>query len=186
MKTMRPFRLVVLAGLIATLSACVDRERGLHETYTRTEGPDEFAVLPSKPLVIPEELAALPPPRPGAANRTDPTPRADAVAALGGVPNAGRGAPIPSADAALIAGTGRFGVNPNIRTELAQADAEFRARRPGLRLLTRNRYYTLYETFTLDAYTELERFRRAGILVPSAPPPPEGGQDGTLRGLFRR
>ncbi len=36
-------------------------------------GPDEFAILPTKPLEMPADVAALPPPTPGAANRADPS-----------------------------------------------------------------------------------------------------------------
>ncbi len=172
--------LMGLAVLIA-LAGCGNRN-GLHDSYdNRSEGPDEFSVLPSRPLEVPETLNVLPPPIPGGPNRTDATPRADAVLALGGTPNAGAGAPIPAADSALIATATRYGVPQGIRTQLAQEDADFRSRAPGLRLLTRNRYYTLYRPQTLDAYAEQERFSQLGVGVPSASPPPE--DRGRLFGL---
>ena len=63
-------------------------------------GPDEFAILPPRPLQLPENLAELPAPTPGGANLTDPTPNADAIVALGGNPKAAGG--IPASDAALV------------------------------------------------------------------------------------
>ena len=46
-------------------------------------GPDEFSVLPVKPLTQPKDYAFLPAPTPGGGNLTDPNPKADAVVALG-------------------------------------------------------------------------------------------------------
>ncbi|NNE89574.1 MAG: DUF3035 domain-containing protein [Silicimonas sp.] len=140
----------------------------------RTDGPDEFSVLPSKPIEIPQDLAALPPPTPGGTNRTDPTPEADVAVALGGNPAvlSRRGT-----DGALRAHTGRFGVDPQIREELAAADLEFRRQNDG-RLLERifnvNVYFQAYEPFELDQYRELERLRRAGIRTSGVPPEDTG------------
>lgn len=167
----RAFLGLVLFGV---LSACGGSEEPnlLNISQPRSEGPDEFAVLPTKPLEIPENLAALPEPTPGGSNRTDPTPEADAIAALGG--NAAvlsRG----SSDGALIAYSRRFGVDPNIRAQLAAADLEFRRRNDG-RLLERlfnvNVYFRAYEEMSLDQYRELARLRRAGIRTSAVPPDP--------------
>src|SRR5690606_28482678 len=85
------FRGLGLCALIA-LAACGrlagdDKEppRLMH-IKSASRSPDEFTVLPTKPLQMPEELASLPEPTPGGGNITDPTPEADAVAALGGNP----------------------------------------------------------------------------------------------------
>ena len=48
--------------------------------------PDEFMVLPTRPLEMPESFAALPPPTPGAVNRVDYRPHAEAVSGLTGRP----------------------------------------------------------------------------------------------------
>jgi hypothetical protein len=51
------------------------------------QGPDEFAIVPPKPLEMPESLADLPEPTPGGfQNRTDQNPEDDAAMALGGKP----------------------------------------------------------------------------------------------------
>ena len=71
--------------------------------------PDEFMVLPTRPLEMPESFAALPPPTPGAVNRVDYRPHAEAVAGLTGRP-AGAG----SGGGALVAAAGPR--DPAIRT----------------------------------------------------------------------
>ncbi|MBT8413153.1 MAG: DUF3035 domain-containing protein [Boseongicola sp.] len=160
-----------------TLAACgnSDSDRApnlLNISEPASDGPDEFAVLPTEPLVIPEDLAALPTPTPGGNNRTDPTPRADAIAALGGNPTVLSRA---SNDGALVRYTGRFGVSPDIRATLAASDLRFRQNNDG-RLLERvfnvNLYFEAYETQSLDQFSELERLRSAGIRTPSVPPEP--------------
>lgn len=165
---------IVLCGMLIALAAC-SREaepKLLNVSQPRGDGPDEFSILPTKPLQLPDDLAALPQPTPGGANLTDPTPEADAIAALGGRPEVlARGA----TDGGLLAYTNRFGVDPQIRPELAAADLEFRRQNDG-RLLERafnvNVYFRAYEEMELDQHAELERLRRAGIRTSSAPPRP--------------
>ena len=132
--------------------------------------PDEFMILPTKPLEQPDSIAALPTPTPGGRNRADPTPQADAYIALGG-----RSAPVArsSGDGAVISYTGRYGVSPGIRKTLAVQDAEYRSQNRGRvleRLFRVNRYFDVYEPFALDQTRELERFRRLGVRTPAAPP----------------
>ncbi|MEO0917644.1 MAG: DUF3035 domain-containing protein, partial [Pseudomonadota bacterium] len=95
-----------------------------------------------------------------------------AILALGGNPAVLSRA---STDGALIAYSGRFGVDPEIRAELAADDLEFRRRNDG-RLLERlfdvNVYFRAYESLSLDQYRELERLRRAGIRTSAVPPDP--------------
>jgi len=118
-------RLTLAIAMLVALVGCGGGDADpnlLNIRQPRSEGPDEFAVLPTKPLEMPADRS-LPPPTPGGTNRTDPTPQADATAALGGnatVLNR------PSGDGALIAYTGRHGRNPQIREQLAAADLEFR------------------------------------------------------------
>lgn len=129
--------------------------------------PDEFLVLPTKPLEIPQNLSTLPPPVPGAPNRVDPQPAADAVAAL-----TGRPAPAGSAAApALVARAGP--VAPGIRATLAAEDAVYRRENRGLpleRLTDRSPDWTIYENQRLDADAEFIRLRARGVRVPAAPP----------------
>ena len=162
----------------ALLSACArgDRAPELMNIRSNTSAPDEFSILPTKPLQQPESYAALPPPTPGGTNLVDPTPHADAVAALGGNPAAlGRGGVAP-ADTALFAHATRFGIAPGIRQELAAADLDYRRENDGRlleRLFSVNIYFRAYEPMSLDQHAELERWRLAGAHTPSAPPDPE-------------
>lgn len=172
-------RLLILTGAMLTLAACGggDAEPNLlNISQPRSEGPDEFAILPSKPLEMPADMAALPEPTPGGANRTDPTPYADAAVALGGRPEVLTRA---STDGALVTYAGRYGVDPQIRADLAAADLEYRRQNDG-RLLERifsvNVYFRAYERMSLDKYAELERLRRAGVRTSSVPPPPVASQ----------
>lgn len=166
-------RLGLALGLGLMLCACSGND-GLRQLNTPERGPDEFRVLPSKPLEAPESYTFLPVPTPGAGNRTDQNPSADAVAALGGNPAAlvpGNG--IPSGDNAIVTYSSRYGVTANIRQVLAESDAEFRKRKgrfTNIRIVPVDRYNQAYEEFALDPFSEASRWRRAGIRTPSAPP----------------
>jgi hypothetical protein len=166
-------RKAILAFIAAaTLAACSSGERPLHDMRSTTGGPDEFSVLPVAPLQMPETMA-LPTPTPGGANLTDPTPKANAIVALGGNPAAVNAGGIPSVDAALVARASRNGTQAGIRAVLAAEDAQFRQgkKRLGLFSILRNdRYFKAYARFALDAYAELARFRSLGVATPTAPP----------------
>jgi hypothetical protein len=169
-------RIAVMAGLVAVvaLSACgrSDREPRLLNLRAAGEGPDEFAILPTRPLEQPEDYAVLPPPTPSGINRTDPTPEADLAVALGGRAEAlARG----GVDGGIVTYASRFGVAPDIRAQLAAEDLEFRRRNDGRileRLFSVNVYYRAYRDQSLDQYRELERFRAAGVRTPAVPPDP--------------
>lgn len=153
----------------ASLGACVGGGDGLRRFEDRS-GPDEFSVQPANPLEVPEALTL---PTPGGANRADVDPVGSAIVALGGRPDVDSGG-VPGRDAALVAQVSRHGVQPDIRTVLAAEDAAFRTRRARLggwfNWLGRDRYFQAYSGQALDAYAELQRFRDAGVAVPSAPP----------------
>ncbi|MGG7644723.1 DUF3035 domain-containing protein [Rhodovulum sp. YNF3179] len=165
--------LVLGLGLLVTLAACGDRTPVLMNLSSDT--PDEFGIVPNKPLEMPEDYAALPAPNPGGPNRADATPEADAVAALGGSPAVLGRDGVPASERGLVSYATRFGVAPDIRTVLAREDLEWRRDNNG-RLLERlfnvNVYYKAYRRMSLDRYAELERFRRAGVRTPAAPPEP--------------
>jgi hypothetical protein len=169
-------RVAVMAGLVAVvaLAACnrSESEPRLLNLRTSGTGPDEFAILPTKPLQQPEDYASLPEPTPGGTNRTDPTPEADIAVALGGRAEAvGRG----GVDGGIVTYASRFGVAPDIRETLAAEDLEFRRRNDGRlleRLFSVNVYYRAYRSQSLDQYRELERFRAAGVRTPAVPPDP--------------
>ncbi len=160
-------------GVALTLSACSGND-GLRQLNTPRTGPDEFKVLPAKPLLEPDSLTTLPLPTPGGANRTDQVPAADAVVALGGRASALQPADgIPSADATLVRQASRHGVTPNIRADLAQEDADFRKRKgrfTNIRIVKVDRYNQAYEEFALNPFAEAERFRKLGLRTPAAPP----------------
>ncbi len=141
---------------------------GLRPNIAKTGGPDEFSVLPSRPLDIPQNLSVLPAPTPGGVNLTDPNPVGDAVVALGGRQTAAGG--IPASEAALVTVASRYGVAPGIRGTVAAEDAQFRRNRGRFSLFGGGNYYRAYASQALNAYAELIRFRNLGVQVPSAPP----------------
>lgn len=150
-----------IAGCQGRGAAGVLRSAGVAGT------PDEFMVLPTKPLEMPENLAALPPPVPGAPNRVDYQPHQDAVAGL-----TGRPALATTSATALVARAGP--IDPNVRAELASEDAVWRATHHGLffeRMFTRDKSVVIYKRMVLNAPAEMERLRRMGVEVP--PPPPD-------------
>lgn len=159
--------LVAGAALILPLAACGDDglAGGLRRSGVVGQ-PDEFMVLPTRPLEMPSDLAALPPPTPGASNRVDRQPRAETITALTGQPPAAApGAP------ALAAAAGS--ANPDIRATLTAEDDVY-ARENQPRLLERwfggDRNRQVYEDMTLDAESEYDRLRASGARVPEAPP----------------
>lgn len=161
---------MALVAALLLLAACGDRNAPpqLMNVRSSTDGPDEFAILPPKPLQAPEDFTALPEPTPGGSNLTDPTPKEDAITALGGNPEAGaRG------DAGLLNHAQRYGVAADIRTTLAAEDLEWRRDNNGRileRLLNVNVYFRAYRDQALDQHSELAKWRRRGIRTPSAPP----------------
>lgn len=180
--TIPPFaKLNVLLALALGLAACGERDITLHELRVRGDGPEEFAIVPPKPLQTPKSLSALPVPTPGGANRTDPTPEADAVAVLGGDASrvAPRGSGAPASDGALVSYAARNGVQPGIRARLAAEDLEFRKRASLFtwQLMREDKYYDAYETFAIDPYEVLRRFRLSGVRTPAADPPGENNDN---------
>ena len=157
--------------LCAALAACASGD-GLCRLESPGNGPDEFAVMPMRPLDYPA-TNALPPPTPGGANLADPNPLGDAVAALGGDARGLLPTAVPARDGALVAAASRNGVPADIRAVVAREDAAFRTSRARFAtggLFGTDPYWRAYAGQALDAYAELARFRAAGIEVPSAPP----------------
>ncbi len=166
-------KLGIAVAITALVAACGQPEtpRLMHLRATKP-GPDEFAILPTKPLQMPASLAELPTPTPGGSNLSDPTPEAAAIAALGGKPTGLTGG-IPAADGALVARATRYGTDGTIRTELAAEDLQYRRHNYGKfleRLFSLNTYFKAYKPMSLDQDAELERWRAAGAKTPAAPP----------------
>lgn len=171
-------RIIVLTcGMAALtgLAACGGDGR-LSNIEGSQNSPDEFLIQPTKPLSMPDELAVLPAPTPGGSNITDPTPKADAVAALGGSPAALVNRGIAASDQALVSYASRRGRDAQIRETVAQEDRNWRSRH-SRKLLERiaqtDVYMRAYRPMALDADAELLRWRRAGARTPTAPPAPE-------------
>ena len=174
---MRPAILAMFLGFGAStlLGACAsDKEPNLMNLRSDSKGPDEFGILPTKPLEMPKDLAVLPEPTPGGVNLVDPNPMGDAIAALGGkAPKADA----PSrGDAGIISYASRNGVTEDIRGILAAEDLDYRKRNNG-RLLERlfkvTVYFKAYRAQSLDQDAELARWRAKGLATPSAPPAKE-------------
>ena len=167
---------VTLALIIVTaLGACGNRgdDVQLKKLKDSGNGPNEFGIVPGKPLQEPESFTALPPPPPGGSNRTDATPFADSVSALGGNPRALALTEPSGNDGALLNHSRRFGVTPNIRATLAQEDLETRRKSGRARLFNFGRddnYDLAYKRQWLDARAEDERLTANGISTSSAPP----------------
>jgi hypothetical protein len=158
---------LALAGALA-LAGCAEGGLG---TYLRDSGiaqtPDEFMVLPTRPLEMPANLSALPPPTPGAPNRVDYQPNAEAVAGLTGRQGTAR-----TADGgAIVARTGAG--SPGIRQVVAIENAEYAADNPGKlleRWFSRDQTALTYRGQTLDAASNFEAMRAQGVGVPMPPP----------------
>lgn len=163
---------VMILGLSVGVLGCSNKP--LHEMRNNSNGPDEFLVEPVKPLTAPRDYDVLPAPTPGGSNLVDLDPRADAVDALGGSPEALKVAGVPASDQALVTSSSRYGVTPGTREQLAQEDAEFRkrqARWSGFKLFPVDRYSQAYRRNNLEPFPVNEAFRRSGRKTPTAPAP---------------
>jgi hypothetical protein len=181
---MQATKTILCSALIAALllPGCANRnkEPDLITFRNKSRSPDEFSILPTKPLTMPEDLASLPEPTPGGSNITDPTPEADAIAALGGNPEALTiRETIPGGNAGLVNYASRYGREGSIRTTLAAEDLEYRQGNDG-RLLERlfnvTVYYRAYDKMSLDQYAEIERWRAAGVQTVGVTPEGYGAE----------
>lgn len=166
-----PLALIACTGL----AACggVERDITLRKIGSTSNGPDEFTIVPGKPLEMPVTFVELPAPTPGGSNRTDQQPIADAVVALGGRATALEDRGVSTSDGALVTAASRRGVDPSIRTTLSAEDEEFRrqkSRWTKFRIFGGDEYYRAYEKQTLDSQETKRAWRRAGAQTPSAPP----------------
>ncbi|RMC35060.1 DUF3035 domain-containing protein [Paracoccus alkanivorans] len=172
---MRAISLTIGIAALTGMTACGGNPK-LMNLERGQNSPDEFAILPTKPISMPPDLALLPTPTPGSSNITDPTPIADAVGAMGGNPAALTDQGVAASDQAMVAYASRSGNDPAIRTTLAQADQEWRERhkpRPLERLAGTSVYHRAYRDVSLDPQAEQSRWQRAGARTPAAPPAPE-------------
>lgn len=165
-----PLGAIILIGTVA-VSGCADK--GLRRLESAGPGPDEFLVLPTKPLTAPKDYDVLPAPTPGGSNLVDQNPKADAVVALGGRASALEVQGVPASDGALVAQASRYGVPANTRVALAEEDAAFRKRQgrlSSIRLFKVDRYEQAYRRQKIEPFSETRRFRNAGASTPTSPP----------------
>lgn len=158
-------------GVMLVLSGC--SASGLRQLSAPGSGPDEFLILPNKPLTAPSNYSALPTPTPGGANLVDQNPQEDAIIALGGRPGALDNNSVPAVDGVLVAQASRYGVPANTRSTLAETDAKFRKREAilaNVRLFKVDRYEQAYSQQKIDPFAQASRFIRNGIRIPSVPP----------------
>lgn len=161
--------IVILA--IMAMSGCSNT--GLRDLRTNSAGPDEFMVMPVKPLTQPKDYAVLPAPTPGSGNLVDHNPNADAVASLGGRPSALEATGIPASDGALVTAASRNGVSSDIRQSLAEEDAAFRKRQSRLtriRLFRVDRYDQAYRRYSINPFPVARSAAVQGASTPTAPP----------------
>lgn len=113
---LRPLLALALAGI--ALSGCGETRRAIGLDRT---SPDEFAVVSRAPLTLPPNMAALPPPRPGAARPQERTATQTAAASVFGSAPRASAAGRTTGEQALIAQAGaKGGIEPGIRTKLDQ------------------------------------------------------------------
>ncbi len=127
---------------------------------------DEFAVLPTIPLEIPDDVTTLPVPNDGQ-NLVDKRPKASAIAALGG--QIGTGRRTSGDDASLLGVAMRFGVEPDIAEVLYKEGAAARrsARGTGIeRAFGYNAVKRAYKNQTLNEAEEAARLLALGVFVP--------------------
>ena len=161
------FRILGVFVTLFLIAACSSDDARLRDLYDVGTGPEEFAVLPSKPLIIPSNLRELPVPDETVGNLADPTPKRDLIEKLGGSLDESK--IVPKKDKGLLNYVSRAGVNSNIREELAVEDRKFLRRMvvfTSVKLFRVDRYNQIYRNMTLSAPKELERWRSLGVRTP--------------------
>lgn len=152
---------ILLSVGLCTLVACSPRADAVPSAIL--SGPDEFSIVPPKSLESPDNFAQLPVPTPGGSNLTDQNPKADAIVALGGRVSSASGV-----DGDIVTYASRFGVDGDIRADLAKKDAR---KGSGLSFpWSQNRYEKSYRRFALDPWAEALRLQALGIQTPQTIP----------------
>jgi hypothetical protein len=144
------------------------------------DGPDEFAILPPKPLDHARHAERVARPHAGRQQPHRPHARSRCHCGTGGQA-AGPAGGIPAADGALYAQAARYGVDAGIRDVLAGEDLEWRRDNKGRileRLFNVNVYYRAYRKQSLDQHAELEFWRARGVRTPLGPAAPKGRELG--------
>ncbi|MGB0505205.1 MAG: DUF3035 domain-containing protein [Pikeienuella sp.] len=145
---------------------------GVRSTFGIDQGaPDEFLIIAKQPLQLPPTFD-LPRPTPGAPNRVDPDPNAQAYSALYQGTKTEGNAPVSAGERVLLSGANAEGDNSSVRTALNSEEA----------VVTERKF--LLDTFlgipipanigeissNLASVEEVERLRQQGLRTPAAPP----------------
>lgn len=166
----RAARIALLIGVAATAAGCSTEGKGVRGVLGLTKDtPDPFNVYPREPLRMPDDMSALPEPRPGAPSPLEPDPEGEARTALG-VPAAPAAAEAPSAgEAALVARAGAEAADPQIRDALD--DEELQRESPyGLDTIFGFKVPDGTEEERLEAREERRRLLEEGRTAPNPPP----------------
>lgn len=167
-------KLALILAIGASLSAC-NRNSGngrpLLNLRQSAIAPDEFLVVPQKPLETPASLAVLPTPDPGAKARVMIDFESNLLEALGGRPMSD-GA-IPASDGAFVkAARAGSGTTDGIRDLLRAEDQAFRDDRAGRieRFAKKRKAVMIYDPMLLDPVAEAARMQALGVKIPAVPP----------------
>jgi len=167
-------RLGLLAVLLA-VAGCDSIGDPLEAIGARVPAPDEFQVMPRKPLEMPA-TAQLPEPSLGAPSPLEPNPRAEAMAALfGPAAAAGAGTAAPSAsERALLSSANAAAGSGDVRVQLDKDKSRQAVNTPYVpptlgELITGNAARKVDESELLDPEAEALRLQQQGIATPANP-----------------
>ncbi len=163
-----------LTAMLLAVPACDTIGNPLEALGARIPPPDEFRVIPRKPLVMPAS-ASLPDPRPGAPSPLDPDPHRDALQALFG----SRGSPVvetiePSAGELVLLNSANATASSEIRVQIEEERIQEEAAKPYSppslgELLGGSKGEKLDESELLDPVAESQRLQREGFVTPVDP-----------------
>lgn len=181
--THSPVRLMaVLAVTGIAVSGCENIGNPFEAIAKKKPAPDEFQVLARKPLQMPgsgvSSLRApgttLPTPEPGAISPLEPTPKADAMAALGADPRPSTS--VSRGEVALLQAADAASASSEIRTQLAQENADREANAPyeakpiwEVLGVTGDSGPYVDPAIVIDPVEESQRLQTAGLSAPSDP-----------------
>ena len=130
------------------------------------QGPDQFAVLPNRPIEVPDH-DDLPPPEPGAASPIAPDPLGEVKLALGSVAAAPLSEP-SDGERTVMAMLGPLPVEDGIREMLAAEHEEMLDEdTPLVHKIFGIEQRRYRRANALDASEELDRLRGAGVVAGS-------------------
>ncbi|WP_143040251.1 DUF3035 domain-containing protein [Albimonas donghaensis] len=166
--------LLLVAAASVALAGCGGGRRAIGDAFGLTvESPNAFNVSPRAPLRLPSDFAALPAPQPGAPSPLDPTPQADARAALAsaGAPSGAGVSPSPG-ELALLGGAGAEAAQPGIRETLEEEVDASKNSEYGLSSLFGYATPDGTEREVLEPREAAEEVRAQGARTPTPAPAP--------------